>query len=119
MMTPIRYVVLVLGVVVIFFPFLSFLFKWLTPQQISLHYLLSFTHEGYGNATSIASIKDKFGKSGTPPYKVPLADDYHIPQNHTSPNGRRANATIVILGMWPSLTCQGPRLIFYQRVMVT
>ena len=82
MMTPLRYVVLVLGII------------------ISLHYILSFTHEGYGQATSIGSIKQKIGGSGShvPPYKVPLAEDYYVKPNVTSPQGRKANATIVMLG---------------------
>ncbi|TEB31240.1 glycosyltransferase family 15 protein [Coprinellus micaceus] len=81
MMTPLRYVVLVLGII------------------ISLHYILSFTHEGYGQATSIGNIKQKIGGSGThvPPYKVPLAEDYYVKPNITSPQGRKANATIVML----------------------
>jgi alpha 1,2-mannosyltransferase len=79
-----RYLLLVLGII------------------ISLHYILSFTHEGYGQATSLTNIKQKITSSSpgphVPPYKVPLADDYHLKPNITSPQGRRANATIVMLG---------------------
>ncbi|KAJ3549442.1 hypothetical protein NMY22_g886 [Coprinellus aureogranulatus] len=81
MMTPLRYVVLVLGII------------------ISLHYILSFTHEGYGQATSLSNIKQKITSGGphVPPYKVPLAEDYYLKPNITSPQGRKANATIVML----------------------
>lgn len=70
---------------------------------ISLHYILSFTHEGYGRATSLSNIKDRITSPKVPPYKVPLADDYYIKKNTTSPQGRRANATIVMLGMSSTL----------------
>ncbi|KAJ2931372.1 hypothetical protein H1R20_g5751, partial [Candolleomyces eurysporus] len=79
MMTPMRYVFLVLGII------------------ISLHYILSFTHEGYGRATSLSTIKDRITSPKVPPYKVPLADDYYVKKNITSPQGRRANATVVML----------------------
>lgn len=84
-MTPMRYVLLVLGIIV------------------SLHYILSFTHEGYGQATSLSTIKQKITSGSAPgphvpPYKVPLAEDYYLKPNITSPQGRKANATIVMLG---------------------
>ncbi|THU91143.1 glycosyltransferase family 15 protein [Dendrothele bispora CBS 962.96] len=81
MMTPMRYVFLVLGIV------------------ISLHYILSFAHEGYGRATSLDSIKNQFGVGvgGQPPYKTPVPEEYYVHDNTTSPQGRKANAAIVML----------------------
>ncbi|PBK78179.1 glycosyltransferase family 15 protein [Armillaria solidipes] len=77
-MTPWRYVVLVLGVI------------------ISLHYILSFAHPGYGQATSLSNIKTPWSSS-KPPYQTPVSDDYYVHDNVTSPQGRRASAAIVML----------------------
>ncbi|KAF8636740.1 hypothetical protein AX17_003543 [Amanita inopinata Kibby_2008] len=78
MMTPMRYVILVLTLL------------------ISLHYILSFSHEGYGRATSIENIKSQL-KTPRPPYKQPVPDEYYLKTNHTSPPERKANAVIVML----------------------
>ncbi|KAK0197085.1 glycosyltransferase family 15 protein [Armillaria mellea] len=78
MMTPWRYVVLVLGVI------------------ISLHYILSLAHPGYGQATSLSNLKTPWGGS-KPPYQTPVPDDYYVHDNVTSPQGRRASAAIVML----------------------
>ncbi|KAK0210771.1 glycosyltransferase family 15 protein [Desarmillaria ectypa] len=78
MMTPWRYVVLVLGII------------------ISLHYILSFAHPGYGQATSLSNIKTQWGGS-KPPYQIPVPDDYYVHNNATSPQGRKASAAIVML----------------------
>ena len=64
--------------------------------QVSIHYIVSFTHEAYGNATSISNIMSKFR---TPYYK--LSDTFPVrPQDGdddvVDPN-QRANATFVIL----------------------
>lgn len=63
-----------------------------------MHYILSFSHEGYGRATSIATIKEKIvGPNNKPPYLTPVPAEYYtgdIPEKHA---GRRANAAIVIL----------------------
>ncbi|KAF9005663.1 glycosyltransferase family 15 protein [Cyathus striatus] len=65
---------------------------------ISLHYILTITHEAYGRATSLSSIKDHIiGSGNVPPYKTPIPDEYHIPDNPPSPQGRKANAAIVML----------------------
>jgi hypothetical protein len=67
-----------------------------SARQISLHFILSFTHQEYGRATSLSSIKSKF--SSTPHEYVP--DKYYIPPdfNATKPlHVRRANATMVML----------------------
>ncbi|KAJ2921879.1 hypothetical protein H1R20_g15219, partial [Candolleomyces eurysporus] len=65
---------------------------------VSLHYLLSFTHEGYGKATSLSGIKKTF----LPP-KASTQDDLdalykagHLP-NATLSVQSKANATFVIL----------------------
>jgi alpha 1,2-mannosyltransferase len=65
--------------------------------QISLHYILSFSNEGYGRATSITNIKNVIGKGPNPPYKIPLSDEYYSHPNVTFVHGRKANATIVML----------------------
>ncbi|KAJ3507873.1 hypothetical protein NLJ89_g6058 [Agrocybe chaxingu] len=84
MMTPMRYVVLVLVII------------------ISLHYIVSFSNENYGRATSLSHIKQSIGnqlKVGDtmPPYKVPIPEEYYNHPNTTSHTSRRANATFVIL----------------------
>ncbi|KAL5635415.1 hypothetical protein ACGC1H_004267 [Rhizoctonia solani] len=70
MMTPMRYVCLVLGIL------------------ISLHFLLSVTHEDYKNATSLNKIKS-WSASG-PPYKNIIPSTY---ANATE----RVNAAFVVL----------------------
>ncbi|PAV23261.1 glycosyltransferase family 15 [Pyrrhoderma noxium] len=80
MMTPMRYVLLVLLII------------------ISLHYILTFTHEGYGKATSISTISNQLGwNQPNPPYKTPLADEYFHPEKVADPLTRKANATFVVL----------------------
>ncbi|KAH6918568.1 glycosyltransferase family 15 protein [Coprinopsis sp. MPI-PUGE-AT-0042] len=81
MMTPMRYVLLVLGII------------------ISLHFILSVTHEQYGRATDLSHIKNKIvgPQKATPPHKEPIPDEYYSKENMTSPDPRRANAAIVIL----------------------
>lgn len=68
--------------------------------QISLHYILSFSHEGYGRATSLSNIADQLhigaGKA-EPPYKAPLPEDYYHPPKIADPLTRKANATFVVL----------------------
>jgi alpha 1,2-mannosyltransferase len=60
---------------------------------------LSFSHEGYGQATSLSNIKDHvIGPSHNPPYKTPVPEDYYANTNNSSPHGgRKANAVIVML----------------------
>lgn len=60
---------------------------------------MSFSHEGYGKATSISKIKEQIiGHGYNPPYKTPVPEDYYAPTNLSWPHaGRRANATIVML----------------------
>ncbi|KAL0071397.1 hypothetical protein AAF712_001254 [Marasmius tenuissimus] len=71
-----------------------------TTWKISLHTIISFTHEGYGKATSLSTLKDSFypvGSSTNPPYKNGVPEEYHHKENITSPQGRRANAAFVLL----------------------
>ncbi|KAJ7693144.1 glycosyltransferase family 15 protein [Mycena rosella] len=90
MMTRTRYVVLALAIIV------------------SLHYILSFSHEGYGNATSFEALSSKFNLGGQappgpqdgkvwhePPYKTPVPEKYYLQPNGTIT--RKANAAIVML----------------------
>ncbi|KIJ44082.1 glycosyltransferase family 15 protein [Sphaerobolus stellatus SS14] len=69
MMTPMRYVVLVLGII------------------ISLHYLLSFTHEEYGRATSLSRFKDTLSKTQATTSS----------QHQNSTTNRKAKAAFVVL----------------------
>ncbi|KAJ7723722.1 glycolipid 2-alpha-mannosyltransferase-domain-containing protein [Mycena olivaceomarginata] len=94
MMTKTRYIVLTLAIL------------------ISLHYILSFSHEGYGRATSLDSLRKSWGGTGivsgarrrAHPQSVPrtaLQDARarkilpHPRRQRTMP--RKANATIVML----------------------
>ncbi|KII84909.1 glycosyltransferase family 15 protein [Plicaturopsis crispa FD-325 SS-3] len=76
MNTPARYLLLVLGIVV------------------SLHYLLSFTHEEYGRATSFSNIASQFRGQG----HASIPEDYYsaAPTSNAT-NTERANATFVFL----------------------
>jgi alpha 1,2-mannosyltransferase len=79
MMTPVRYVFLVLLII------------------ISMHFIISLSNENYSQAMSIARLKERLsGKVNVPPHNVPISDDYYVPKN-TSRTGRRANAAIVML----------------------
>ncbi|KAF8746158.1 hypothetical protein AX14_000201 [Amanita brunnescens Koide BX004] len=78
MMTPMRYVLLSLAIL------------------IGLHFLLSVSHEGYGRATSWDNISNQF-QEVKPPYKQPIPDEYFLKDNQTSSSGRKANAVIVML----------------------
>ncbi|KAG2078298.1 hypothetical protein BDR04DRAFT_1088094 [Suillus decipiens] len=80
MMTPMRYILLVLGAI------------------ISIHYILSFTHEDYGKATSISNIAGQWtGPKSNPPYKTPVPDEYHKPDLHMDMQDRKANASFMML----------------------
>ncbi|KAH9946025.1 glycosyltransferase family 15 protein [Epithele typhae] len=72
MMTPMRYVVLVLAIV------------------LSLHFILSFSHEDYGRATSISRLSEQLTGSGSHP------QDRYVPPK-TPIQSRKANATFVML----------------------
>jgi len=82
MMTPVRYILLALFLI------------------ISLHYILSFSHEEYGRVTSIKNIKDKLAPSpGKPPYQDGIPAEYYdtVKEDKPSPPERKANASIVSL----------------------
>jgi len=84
MMTPMRYVLLVLVII------------------ISLHFILSFSHEDYARATSLTNFADQLHLGGGaansgPPYKTPVPDAYYQPQPVADPLTRKANATFVVL----------------------
>ena len=69
-------------------------------EQISLHYILSFSHEGYGQATSLSNIKHKFRpSSGKPPYEDGVPAEYYdtVKEDKQTPPERKANAAIVSL----------------------
>ncbi|KAG0707728.1 glycosyltransferase family 15 protein [Suillus ampliporus] len=75
-----RYILLVLGVI------------------ISIHYILSFTHEEYGKATSISNLAGQLtGPKSNPPYKTPVADEYYRPDEPVVSQDRKSNATFVML----------------------
>lgn len=88
MMTPMRYVILVLAIIVRYCLAKCVLCGSFAFAQISLHFILSFSHEEYGRATSITHLKEQLqgsGQMGPAP-----ATDY-------SSNPERANATFVLL----------------------
>jgi len=69
---------------------------------ISLHYILSFSHEGYGKATSFKSIAEQLqigDQDQVVPelHRAPVPEEYIHPQKLADPLQRKANATFVIL----------------------
>jgi alpha 1,2-mannosyltransferase len=72
---------------------LSFLTR-LLPRQISFHYILSFSNESYGRATSFSRLKDQLGGK---PSQQDVPQEYYHPQKLPDPQTRRANATFVVL----------------------
>lgn len=81
MMTPMRYIVLVLGII------------------ISLHFILSFSHEDYGRVTSLSHIATQFkGYTGSkPPYQDGVPEEYYTHPTQGGAPARKANAAFVIL----------------------
>ncbi|PPQ99810.1 hypothetical protein CVT26_009157 [Gymnopilus dilepis] len=85
MSLPVRYIIIVLFLI------------------ISIHYIVSFTHEPYGRATSLASLKSKILPSKFPYSSSSDSYDNFPPHAPTKEDlaelaqGRRANATFVIL----------------------
>lgn len=123
-MTPMRYILLVLGIIVralhisVCEEDSSFLI------QISLHFILSFSHEDYGRATSLSKLTGQLkGTESYPPYKDNIPPDYYAHQGDVSSPGsppRRANATFVLLarnsdlnGVVSSMKQMGAQLSFY------
>ncbi|KAJ7648364.1 glycosyltransferase family 15 protein [Mycena polygramma] len=84
---------------------------------VSLHYILSFWHEGYRRATSLSVLLSKCtgrppladntnASQATkvwhePPYKTPVSENYYLRPNSTMP--RKANAAIVMILHNPDL----------------
>ncbi|KAJ7723709.1 glycolipid 2-alpha-mannosyltransferase-domain-containing protein [Mycena olivaceomarginata] len=80
MMTKTRYIVLTLAIL------------------ISLHYILSFSHEG--RATSLDSLRKSWAASDLyhePPYKTAVPEKYYLTPDVNGTMPRHANATIVML----------------------
>lgn len=102
MNTTTRYVILVIVVLVRARPPSSFP-RCLSPRaeaytrQLGLHSILTFTHEGYGRATSISRLTGQLSWSSTSDDYLPGDEDYaRLPPvlwNET----RRANATLLML----------------------
>ncbi|KAK1219538.1 hypothetical protein PQX77_017726 [Marasmius sp. AFHP31] len=79
MNTTARYAFLILGIV------------------ISLHWILSFTHESYGKVTSLGNIAAHF-RGGTAAQTHPVPDEYlEVIKDGKLETDRRANATFVVL----------------------
>lgn len=76
MMSPTRYVFLAFAII------------------ISLHFILTISHAGYGRVTSWDNIKSQI-KGSNPLYKDPVPDEYYVKGTQTP--ARKANAAIVIL----------------------
>ena len=95
-MTPMRYVVLVLGVVVRIASFSNETAERSMYLQISLHYILSFSHEAYSRATSLSRLTESLRKPSVPPYHIPTPDEYYRNSTITPPD-RKANAAFVVL----------------------
>lgn len=67
-----------------------------TPQ-LGLHFVLTVSHEGYGNATSISRLLGT-SEPSTEKASKEVPEQYHWPNDNTTfVPGRRANATIVML----------------------
>jgi len=67
--------------------------------QISLHYILSFTHETYGRVTSLSNIASHL-RGGTAGDKYPVPEEYYSPSGYPNSSqtiDRHANASFVIL----------------------
>ncbi|KAF4622036.1 hypothetical protein D9613_009523 [Agrocybe pediades] len=76
---------------------------------ISIHYIISFTHESYGRATSLSNLKNKFLPSSSSSSSSPASDALENFPVHNSPyigaggfnetlvTDKKANATFVIL----------------------
>jgi alpha 1,2-mannosyltransferase len=105
MMTPVRYILLAFFIIVRTRCAVSQRSNLVADgsrqfQQISLHYILSFSHEEYGRATSFSNIKQKLSPSpGKPPYQNGVPAEYYdtVKENKPDPPERKANAAIVSL----------------------
>jgi alpha 1,2-mannosyltransferase len=68
-----------------------------TPFKFGLHFILTVSHEAYGNATSISRLLGT-EKTASQNAHDAIPEQYHWPDSNVTfvPN-RRANATIVML----------------------
>jgi hypothetical protein len=94
MITPWRYLILVLVTVV------RLIVSQVSPNvltllKLGLHFILTVSHEAYGNATSISRFISK-NKDPQESHNV-IPDQYHWPDEPPFVLERRANATIVML----------------------
>jgi alpha 1,2-mannosyltransferase len=63
-----------------------------------LHYILTFSHEEYGKATSLDNLKDKLtGLSGNSKHNRPPPEPAFLDEDTRPAPPRKANATFVIL----------------------
>lgn len=67
----------------------------LTPLKLGLHFILTVSHEAYGNATSISRFITSKKPSESKQDVIP--DQYHWPDDPPFVLERRANATMVML----------------------
>ena len=71
--------------------------------QVSLHYLISFTHESYGRATSLSNLTSKFAPAAADPERAVARLRGTVAQGTANEtvfslnDDDRANATFVIL----------------------
>jgi len=74
-----RYVVVILGII------------------ITAHFIISFSNDTYGHATSLSKLKEHLGGSAnTPSHTTEIPEEYYRKPNITLPQ-RKANAAFVIL----------------------
>jgi len=81
MITPWRYVLAVAGIL------------------LSLHFILSLSHEAYGNATSLSRLTSWSGDKPSPYYVVPPDSQYYYNETSSSPPPpqRKAKAAFAVL----------------------
>lgn len=68
----------------------------LMEYKVGLHYILSFTHEEYGKATSVSRLSDYIGGSA-PPHRETVPEQYYKPAEPIYIPDRKANATFAML----------------------
>jgi len=62
---------------------------------LGLHSILSFTHEGYGRATSLSNVSSKLSWSDPKPEEIP--EDYYTSPLVNASSTHRQNATLLML----------------------
>jgi hypothetical protein len=72
----------------------TYLITALTFLKLGIHFILTVSHEAYGNATSISRL---LGAEKSRKIQDVIPDQYHWPDNTTFVPNRRANASIVML----------------------